>query len=97
MSKTRVKTKYSTEGPYGSTETQELYCIHNHSNDYTIFYNENGQIQDMVFGEWETNNDLWDAMNRLWYPFKGEWGKSELKDGVEFFVKLPNNKYENNS
>lgn len=41
----------------------------------------------MCFGEWETGNDLWDAMNKLWFPYKGEWGRSELKDGVEFYQK----------
>ena len=28
-------------------------------------------------------------MNRLWYQFKSEWGRSELKDGVEFFGTAP--------
>lgn len=88
MSKTTVKTTYSVEGTSGSTDTEELYCIHNHSEDYyTTFYRKDGAVQEMVFGE--TNKDLWDAMNRLWYPFKGEWGRSELKDGVEFFGTAP--------
>lgn len=89
MSKTAVKTTYSVEGAYASTDTQELYCIHNHNSDYTTFYRKDGSVQEMIFGECETNNDLWDAMNKLWYPFKGEWGRSELKDGVEFFGKAP--------
>lgn len=89
MSKTRVKTTYSVEGAYASTDTVELYCLHNHSSDYTTFYWNDGNVVNMVFSEWETGNDLWDAMNRLWYPFKGEWGNSELKDGVEFYGKAP--------
>ena len=38
----------------------------------------------MCFGEWESGNDLWDAMNRLWFPFKDKWF-GELKDGVEYY------------
>lgn len=26
-------------------------------------------------------------MNKLWQPFKGDWGSSELKDDVEFYIK----------
>lgn len=89
MSSTKVKTTYSVQGVYASTDTKELYCVHNHSTDFTTFYDEDGNIETMCFGEWVTGNDLWDAMNRLWYPFKGKWGESELKDGVEYFVKEP--------
>lgn len=66
----------------------ELYCHHNHTTDTTIFYHKDGSVAGMCFSEWESGNDLWDAMNRLWYPFKGEWG-SELKDGVEYYSKAP--------
>lgn len=89
MSHTRVKTTYSVEGAYGSTENRTLYCDHNHSSDYVRFYDEDGSTTEMCFGEWESGNDLWDAMNRLWFPYKGEWGRSELKDGVEHYVKGP--------
>ena len=89
MSCTKVKTTYSVEGAYASTEKRTLYCVHNHSNDYTTFYDEDGKVTQMCFGEWETGNDLWDAMERLWYPYKGEWGTSDLKDGVEFYYKAP--------
>jgi hypothetical protein len=89
MSHTKVKTTYSVEGAYASTETKTLYCHHNHSSDYATFYDEDGSTTIMCFGEWETGNDLWDAMNRLWFPYKGEWGRSELKDGVEHYVKAP--------
>lgn len=43
MSHTRVKTTYSVEGAYGSTETVSLYCHHNHCSDYTSFYDEDGK------------------------------------------------------
>lgn len=86
MSHTRVKTTYNIQGAYASTETVELYCHHNHSCDIVLFYNKDGSVVDMVFGEWVSGNDLWDAMNRLWYPYKNEWG-GELKDGVEYYYK----------
>ena len=86
MSHTRVKTTYNVQGNYGSTETKTLYCHHNHSSDYVVFYDEDGSITQMCFNEWETNNNLWDAMNRLWYPFKDKWGTSELKDGVKYYT-----------
>tara|TARA_R110000787_G_C13390778_1_gene442632 strand:+ start:755 stop:1036 length:282 start_codon:yes stop_codon:yes gene_type:complete len=88
MSHTRVKTTYGVEGAYASTEVVSLYCHHNHSSDFVTFYWENGEVVNMVFQEWESGNDLWDAMNRLWFPFKGEWGK-ELKDGVEYYGNAP--------
>ena len=91
MSKTRVKTTYESEGAYGSTETHELYCLHNHSSDYVTFYDENGEVESMFFGQWSTGNDLWDAMQRLWFPFKDEW-HGELKDGVEYYAYVPNEK-----
>ena len=84
MSHTRVKTTSSEEGAYGSTITKTLYCHHNHSCDYVTYYNEDGSIASMCFGEWDEGNDLWDAMQRLWFPFKDEWG-GELKGGVEYY------------
>jgi len=88
MSHTKVKTTYSVQGDYRNTELISLYCDHNHSFDFTTFYWEDGRVVDMAFQEWESGNDLWDAMNRLWFPFKSEWGK-ELKDGVEYYGKEP--------
>lgn len=88
MSHTKVKTTYSVEGAYASTETKTLYCHHDHCCDYTTFHNEDGSIVQMCFGEWETGNDLWDAMQRLWFPFKDKWD-GELKDGVEYYLKPP--------
>jgi len=87
MSHTRVKTTYAVEGPYASTEIVKLYCHHNHSCDIVSFYDENGTVTSMVFSEWETNNNLWDAMNRLWYPYKDKWG-DKLKDGVEYYNEI---------
>lgn len=88
MSHTRVKTTYGEQASWGSTETKELYCHHNHSCDCTVFYNKDGSVASMSFNEWESGNDLWDAMNRLYYPFKDKWGE-ELKDGVEYYYTAP--------
>jgi len=84
MSHTKVKTTYEAEGAYASTEVRILYCHHNHSCDYVTFYDEWGNVQSMCFGSWSSGNDLWDAMNRLWFPFKDEW-YGELLDGVEYY------------
>lgn len=88
MSSTRVKTVYEVPGAFGSTEIVELYCRHNHSSDITTFYWNDGTVVNMVFEEWSNGNDLWDAMNRLWFPFKSEW-YGELKDGVEYYDIAP--------
>lgn len=88
MSKTKVKTTYSVQGSFASTEIRVLYCEHNHSTDYTTFYNEDGSIVQMCFDEWKTGDDLWDAMLRLDSPFKDKWG-DELKDRVEYYFKDP--------
>lgn len=87
MSHTRVKTTYSTEGAYGSTEEHTLYCHHNHSCDVVVFYDDKGEVHDMVFESWETGNSLWDAMNRLWFPFKEKWN-GELKEKVEYYFEI---------
>jgi hypothetical protein len=88
MSHTRVKTTYSVQGAFASTEVVELYCHHNHSSDFTTFYWDDGTTVNMVFEKWESGNDLWDAVNRLWFPFKEEWG-GELKDNVELYGIAP--------
>ena len=75
-------------GSYGATDKKELYCHHNLSGDCVTFYEKDGSVASMAFEEWENDNDLWDAMNRLWYPFKGEWGR-ELKEGVEYYFVAP--------
>lgn len=94
MGKTRVKTTYHTMGSYGSTEVKTLYCFHNHSSDYTTFYEEDGSVATMCFEDWSNGRDLWDAMQLLWSPFKDKW-YGELLDGVEYYHGEPwNNKNE---
>lgn len=88
MSHTRVKTKYAVMGFAGSTDYKTVYCHHNHSADTVTFYDERGQVMRMAFEEWESGMDLWDAINRLWFPFEREWN-GELKEGVEYYNTLP--------
>jgi len=88
MSHTKVKTTYNVPGNYGSTEKVELYCHHNHSYNTTTFYNKDGSVTEMSFESWDKDNDLWDAMERLWFPFKEVWGE-ELKDKVEYYYNEP--------
>lgn len=88
MSHTRVKTTYAEQGSYGSTDYKTLYCHHNYNSDFTTFYNEQGGIANMIFNEWEEGNDLWDAVQRLWFPFKDKWG-GELKEKVEYYKEIP--------
>ena len=85
MSSIRVKTAYEVMGDYGSTEVKELYCMH-HSNGVT-FFDEGGPV-NMSFQRWSPGNDKWDAMQRLWFPFKDKW-YGELLDGVEYTDKTP--------
>jgi len=84
MSHLRVKTTYSAQGANGTTETVCLYCDHNQIIDTVTFYDGSGAVARMQFHEWESGNDLWDAMNRLMAPFKEAWGGA-LKDGVEYW------------
>ncbi len=87
MSGIRVKTTYEVMGMYGSTDTETLYCYHNMSCDCVTFYNSKGDVQDMAFHEWSSGKDLWDAMQRLWFPFKDKWN-GELLDGVEYYINI---------
>ncbi len=89
MSHIRVKTNYGVMGIYGGIEKKTLYCHHNLSCDCTTFYNEDGSIPSMVFEMEISGNNLWDAMNRLMFCFKGDGTKNELIDGVEFYFKAP--------
>ncbi len=86
MSHLKVKTTYNTLGTYGSTETNTLYCHHNQSCDMVLFYDDpkGEQLTKMVFASEFTGNDLWDAMNRLWFPYEDVWG-GQLKEGVELW------------
>ena len=87
MSHTRVKTTYEIEAGYGSSEIIKLYCHHNHGSDFTTFYWKDGSYVDMIFQEWSTDNDLWDAMNRLRFPYIDKWGGT-LKDNVEYYKEI---------
>ena len=42
----------------------------------------------MVFEEWVFGDDLWEAMERLIYPFEEGWG-GELRDKVEYYYVAP--------
>lgn len=87
MSHTRVKATYESEGAYGGTEEHVLYCHHNHSCDVTCFYDEDGEVASMDFGEWSRGKDKWDVMQKLWFPFKDKWG-DELLEGVEYYIEI---------
>ena len=88
MSHTRVKTTFEQEGNYGSTEVVEIYCHYNHSCDITMFHYKDGSIVEMTFQSWASGKDKWDAIQRLWFPFKEEWN-GELLEGVEYYGKAP--------
>jgi len=83
MSKHRVKTKYYTQGAYGSTEEHILYATHNNSCDITTFYEEDGTILFCV--ENTENNNLFDAITRLMIPFDKQ---GELIDNVKFYSNI---------
>lgn len=87
MSHTRVKTTYEQTGAYGALEIKTLYCHHNHSSDFTTFYDEDGDVAELA--TFSSDDTKWEAMQDLWYPFKNEWN-TELKDGVEYYTYLPN-------
>lgn len=80
MSHVRVKTEYQVEGVYGSTEKKTLYAHHNNSCDVVTFFAEDGtylfSVEDTI------NNNLMDAINRLYAPYKNAAG--ELNNDVQF-------------
>lgn len=88
MSYTRVKTTFEQEGGYGSTDTIEIYCLHDNSRDITIFYYADGTVVDMVFQEWSSGKNKWDAVAKLMLPFKDD-NYEELQDGVEYYTYAP--------
>ena len=79
MSHYRVKTKYNEEGAYGSVDEKVLYAHHNLSCDYVTFFDENGNVI-MTVPDTMDNNIL-DAINRLYMPFKKD---NILDEGIEF-------------
>jgi len=84
MSHTGVKTIYAVEGSYGGTDYKVLYCHYVHSCDRTTLYDADGEVASMSFHEWESGNDLQDAMQRLLSPFKSDW-HGEMVDGVRSY------------
>jgi hypothetical protein len=88
MSHVKVKTTWEEMASYGGTTIRTLYCHHNQSADTVTYYDEKGGVECMDFESWSTGKDKWDAMQRLWYPFKDEW-LGELKDGVEYWFTEP--------
>lgn len=88
MSHLKVKTTYSTVGAYGAVKVKELFCHHNLSLDTIIFYDINGNPVLMIFEDFTDGDNLWDAMNRLWFPFEDKWG-GKLKDKVEYYYTNP--------
>lgn len=82
MSHTRVKTKYQ-EQVDRYLEERTLYCHHNHSADIVSFYGQDGYTIKLCFDD-TTENNLWDAINRLIFPYKDKWG-DELLEDVEYY------------
>ncbi len=85
MSHIRVKTKYNVEGAYGSVEEKVLYADHNNSCDVIGFYDEKGE--PILFVEDTMDNNLLDAINRLYMPYTKE---DKLDEGVEYYTFRPN-------
>ncbi len=79
MSHYRFKTTYQTQGSFGSTETHILYANHNECADIITFYYEDGEILFTV--EDTMQNNLFEAIERLYMPFRGE--ESKLDPMVE--------------
>jgi hypothetical protein len=77
MSRIRVKTKYNTEGIYGSTEEKILYADHNNSSDYVTYYDEDDEIIMIVPDT--IDNNLLDAINRLYMPYDNNKFKNRCR------------------
>jgi len=96
MSSYIVKTKFVTQGVYGSEEERTLYAVHNNTCDIISFYDDTG---DYLFSveDTETNN-LFDAIERLYMPFNNTKYDIErkLKEGVEYVTKQEFNKLNEN-
>lgn len=87
MSHTRVKCKYSVEGPYGSSEEHWLYCHHNNTSDMVTFYDEDGSVADMMFSD-SYDHDVpskREAMEKLFFPYDAIGGFT-LQDGIEYWT-----------
>ena len=84
MSRTCYKTTYNETGPYYSTLKKTMYVEHCHSSDTVSFYDEEGRM--LLCVEDTVENNMLDAINRLYGPFKKNDGE-ELKEGVEKIFK----------
>ena len=95
MSHYRLKTKYNTEGSYGSVDTKTLYAHHNLSCDIVSFYDEDGDC--IISVEDTLENNLLNAINRLYAPFKENM--RDYVDEVEPMTKeereMISNRYKN--
>jgi hypothetical protein len=81
MSHIRVKTTYNVMGAYGEVEKHTLYAHINNSCDIVDFYDEDGS---RLFSVEDTmKNNLLDAINRLFIPYKSA-RDSSLNDGIEY-------------
>ena len=81
MSHYRLKTKYNEEGAYGSTEEHTLYAHHNLSCDYVTFFDEKGNV---IMSIPDTlDNNLLDAINRIYNPFSDVKEDKKYADGIE--------------
>lgn len=87
MSHIRVKTKYQTEGAYGSIEERVLYADHNNSCDIVTFYDQDGNW--LLSVEDTMDNNLLDAINRLYAPYKGTGTDYKLSKDIEYYQELP--------
>jgi hypothetical protein len=77
------KTKYKEYAYYGAgcyEEEHTLYVHINESCDITSFYNEKGEC--VLSYEDTLDNNIFDAMNKLVFPYKKGWF-GELLDDVE--------------
>ncbi len=85
MSHVRLKTTYNEEGSYGSVDQYVLYAHHNNSSDYVTFYDEKGNVILVVPDT--LDNNLLDAINRLYAPNKEGLHHNGLIDKVEYMDK----------
>lgn len=85
MSHLYLKTSFEQQADaWGGTEILDMYVDHNFTSDFTTFYNSDGSVVQMIFQDWSSGKDKWDAVLKLAQPFTGEWQNSPLKEGVEY-------------
>lgn len=95
MSHVRVKTKYNVEGAYGSIEERTLYADHNNSCDIVTFYDQDGNW--LLSVEDTMDNNLLDAINRLYMPFVGTGADYKLDKDVEHYQHRPGEEVKTNT